>query len=91
VAEKNGWAFPLLSNVQGDAVRSDIVLLETVVAPKIFRFSHSTLQQACNNGGASHEQSAARQRWIFLIAAHDADFILPVVPFATGSILYDGS
>ena len=51
MAEDNGRPFALLSQVQGDAIRHDVVLLEALVARRIFRFSHLTLQQACNNGG----------------------------------------
>jgi DNA-binding transcriptional LysR family regulator len=57
VAEKNGWPFPLVSYVQGDAISRDVVLLEAVVDPRIFRFSHLTLHQACDHGSASDEQS----------------------------------
>jgi hypothetical protein len=62
VAEKNGWPFPLLSYMQGDAISSDVVLLEkgAVDASKPFRSSHSTQQQAGTNGSPTREESAAR-------------------------------
>ena len=62
MAEKNGWPFPLLSYVQGDAISSDVVLLEkgAVDASKTFRSSHSTQQQAGTNGSSAGEESAAR-------------------------------
>jgi hypothetical protein len=60
VAEKNGWPFPLLSYVQGDAISSEVVLLEKwAVASKPFRSSHSTQQQAGTNGSPTREESAA--------------------------------
>ena len=46
MAEKNGRPFPLLSYVQGDAIGGDVVLLEALGAPRIFRFSHLTLLSA---------------------------------------------
>jgi len=65
MAEKNGWPFPLLSYVQGDAISSDVVLLEkgAVDASKTFRSSHSTQQQAGTNGSPTREESAARNGW----------------------------
>ena len=61
MAEKNGWPFTLLSDVQGDAISSDVVLPEkgAVDASKTCRSSHSTQQQAGTNGSASREESAA--------------------------------
>jgi hypothetical protein len=61
VAEKNGRPFTLLSYVQGDAIGSDVILLEqgAVDACKIFRSSHSTQQQAGTNGNPAREESAA--------------------------------
>ncbi len=61
MAEKNGWPFPLLSYVQGDAISSDVVLLEqgAVDACKTLRSSHSTQQQAGSNDSPAREESAA--------------------------------
>ena len=62
MAEKNGWPFPLLSYVQGDAISSDVVLLEkgAVDAANTSRSRHSTQQQTGTNGSPTREESAAR-------------------------------
>jgi hypothetical protein len=60
MAEKNGRPFALLSYVQGDAIGSDVVLLETLGASRTFRFSHLPQQQACTNSGPTCQESAAR-------------------------------
>ena len=62
MAEKNGWPFPLLSYVQGDAISADVVLpgKGAVDASMTFRSSHSTQQQTGANGGPAPEESAAR-------------------------------
>jgi hypothetical protein len=48
VAEKDSRPLSLLGYVQGDAIRSDIVVLEVwaVDASRRFRLSHSTQQRA---------------------------------------------
>jgi hypothetical protein len=63
-----------------DAVRRDVVVPEAAVAPGSFRFGHSTLQQACDSGRASHWHRATRE---LLNAAHDAGLI-----FSRGAHLF---
>ena len=66
MAEKNCWPFPLLGNVQGDAISIDVGLLEqgAVGASTTGRFSHLTQQQASTNGSPRREESAARNSWL---------------------------
>jgi hypothetical protein len=65
MAEKNGGPFPLLSNVQGNAISSDVVLLENgaVDASNTFRSRHSTQHQTGTHGRAAREEGAARNSW----------------------------
>jgi hypothetical protein len=51
VAEKDSRPLSLLGYAQGDAIRSDIVVLEVcaVDASRRFRLSHSTQQRARTN------------------------------------------
>src|SRR5476649_2856188 len=60
VAEKNGRPVPLFSYVQGDAIGSNVVLLEGLVAARVLCFSLLTQQQGCSNGSPTREERAAR-------------------------------
>ncbi len=65
MAEKNGWPVPLLSYVQRDAIRSDVVLLEkgAVEDCRTFRLRSLPQRQACTNGSPASEESAATSSW----------------------------